>query len=351
MANGPSTLLADVIVPSIFTPYVQQQTTLLSELVQSGALVADPYLDSLLAGGGKTFDVPSFKPLDNDSDNVATDAADDSFTAGTANSTPKKTGTSQETAVRLSRNQSWSSNDLTAALAGADPMNSIADQVATYWRNRLQAAFLATMAGIFADNDAAPSGSDTHTTGDMTNDISGGSFVDGVTNFSAESFLDAALTMGDNMNALGLVMVHSVVYNRMQKNNLIDFIPDATGQVNIPTFLGRRVIMDDSMPASGGVYQTFLFGAGAVRLGVGAPKTPTEVDRKPAAGNGSGEDVLYNRTEWIIHPTGNRYIGTSPAGGPSNANSSNNLAAAGSWSRTWPQRKQIKIARLITRES
>jgi hypothetical protein len=34
----------------------------------------------------------------------------------------------------------------------------------------------------------------------------------------------------------------------MQKNNLIDFIPDAEGHINIPTFLGRRVIVDDGMP-------------------------------------------------------------------------------------------------------
>lgn len=350
MATGPTTLISDVVVPEIFTPYVQQLTEEKSRMIASGAVVRDPAIDQLLAGGGLTFEVPSFKDLDNEDENVSTDVADDDFTGGSDNSAPKKTGTSQETAVRLNRNQSWSSSDLTAALAGVDPMDSIAARVSTYWSRRLQAAFVATMKGIFADNDAAPSGSE-HVQGDMTNDVKGASFVDGVTNFTAEAFLDAAVTMGDSMEDLGMVMVHSIVYNRMQKNNLIDFIPDASGQINIPTFLGRIVIVDDGMPATGGVYDTWLFGSGAVRLGVGAPKVPTEVARKPDAGNGGGQEILYNRVQWCLHPVGHKYAGTAPNGGPSNAATSNNLAAAGSWQRVFPERKQIKIARLVTRES
>lgn len=146
-------------------------------------------------------------------------------------------------------------------------------------------------------------------------------------------------------------MVHSIVYNRMQKNNLIDFIPDARGEVNIPTFLGRTVIIDDGVPNTGGVYDTWFFGAGAVRLGVGSPKVPTETQRKPDAGNGGGQEVLYSRLEWCIHPNGHAWVATGAGdGGPTNAGTTHNLAAATSWRRVFPERKQIKIARLITRE-
>jgi hypothetical protein len=340
--------VADVVVPSIFTKYVQQKTEEKSRLIQSGALARDAAIDALLAGGGLTFNVPSWKDLTNDAENVSTDTAYDYD--GGDNSAPKYVGTSQEVAVRLSRNQSWSSSDLAAALAGSDPMMSIADNVAGYWARRLQANFIATITGVFADNAAAPSGSE-HTQNDMTNDVSGASYTAGVTDFSAEAFLDAALTMGDSQEDLGLVMVHSVVYNRMQKNNLIDFIPDSNGQINIPTFLGRRVIVDDGMPKSGAVYNTWIFGAGAVRLGVSTPKVPTEVERNPNAGNGGGQETLYSRVEWAIHPVGMKYAGTAPSGGPSVASTSNNLAHAGSWMRVFPERKQLKIARLITREA
>lgn len=344
MASGV-TRLADIVVPEIFTPYTQQLTQEKSRLIRSGAISMDDSLNAALAGGGLTYNEPSFKDLDNDAENVSTDDP-------TTESTPNKIGTATEIQVRLSRNNSWSSMDLTGALAGVDPMNAIGSLVADYWVRRMQLAFVATLNGLFADNAAAPSGADTHTQNDMTRDISGASFVDGVTNFSAEAFLDATATMGDSMGELTMVMMHSLVYTRALKNNLIDFVSDSVnGQaISIPTFLGREVIVDDGVPRTSGVFNTWLFGAGAVRMGAGSPKVPTEVDRKAAAGNGSGQDVLHNRVEWIIHPVGHAYVGTPAAGGPSNASTTNNLAHADSWRRVFPERKQIKIARLITRE-
>ena len=345
MATGTMFQISDAVVPEIFSLYTQQLTEQKSRLVASGALARDGALDALLAGGGLTFNVPSYKDLADDTERVSSEGAASTYvTAGAADPDPGKITTAQEIAVRLNRNYSWSSTDLAAALVGNDPMAAIGGRVADYWRRRLQTAFIATLTGVFADNTANDSG-------DYTNDISGGGFVDGVTNFSAEAFLDALVTMGDSQEDLGLVVVHSVVYNRMQKNNLIDFIPDSDGRVNIPTFLGRLVVVDDGMPVSSGVYQSWIFGQGAVRLGVGQAKVPTAVVRHEGAGNGGGQETLYNRVVWAIHPVGHAYVGTPANGGPSNAASANNLAVAGSWNRVFGERKQIKIARLITRES
>lgn len=350
MAAGPITQIADIIVPEIFTGYVQQLTETKSRLIASGAVARDPAIDALLAGGGLTFEVPSWQDLDDDVERVSTDGIPIEYTNGVADPDPKKIETGQETAVRLSRNNSWSTANLAGTLAGADPAGAIAGRVADYWVRRSQAAFVATVTGIFADNDAAP-GVAEHVRYDLSNDISGSAYSAGVTDFSAEAFLDAALTMGDSQESLTMMMVHSVVYNRMQKNNLIDFIPDASGAVMIPTFLGREVIVDDGVPKTGSVYDTWLFGPGAVRLGVGNPKVPTEVHRLPGAGNGGGADTLYNRVEWCFHPTGHKYAGTAPKGGPDNTANTHMLAAAASWQRVFPERKQIKIARLKTREA
>lgn len=341
--------ISDVVVPEIFAPYIQQQTEEKSRLIQSGAVARDGALDALLAGGGATFNSPSFTDLADSTERSSTDnsAVDTSLTLGTPVA-PNKLGSATEVQVRLSRNNSWASNNLTADLIARDPMAAIAGRVSAYWTRRLQTCFVSAMTGVFADNTANDSA-------DMTHDISNtGTFSDGVTNFSAEAFLDAAVTMGDSMDQLGLVFMHSIVYNRALKNNLIDFIPDSTNQAaqGIATFLGRVVVVDDGTPRSSGTFETWLFGAGAVRLGMGAPKTApaVEVFRDPFAGNGAGQDVLINRVEWCIHPVGFAYAGTAPMGGPTNANSSNNLAAAASWNRVYSERKQIKIARLITQE-
>jgi len=358
MAAGPATRVGDVIVPEVFTPYMQVLTEEKSRLVQSGLLSRSEALDNLLAGGGNTFNVPSFRDLDNDADRISTDTSAPfagPYGAATANVTlpagqafppnPLKITTQREIAVRMNRNNSWSTSDLAAILAGADPMEAIASRVAAYWTRRLQAAFIATWNGIIADNTANDSG-------DYENDISGSAFSDGVTNFSAEAFLDAAQTMGDSQEDLVACAVHSVVYNRMQKNNLIDFIPDARGEINIPTFLGREVIVDDGLPRTGNVYDSWLFGTGATQLGVGTPPISTEVDRKPGAGNGGGQDVLYSRVMWTLHPTGHAWVGTAGDGGPANSGTADDdLDEAASWNRAYAERKQIKFARLVSREA
>jgi hypothetical protein len=361
-----STQIADVIVPAVFTPYTQQLTMEKTAIIQSGVASRDDFLDNLLAGGGLTFTVPSWQDIGDPDENVSTDNPAQESTANVA-------ATSAEVAVRLSRNSSWSTMRLATALAGADPMQSIASRVSDYWVRRLQRAFVAVANGIFANNALAdPTLGRSGNTGltaafgvqnDLTHNISGSSFTAGVTNFSASAFIDTATLLGDAAEDVTAVFMHSIVYSTAQKNNLIDFIPDAEGHVNIPTFLGRRVIVDDGMPnpagdsgngaqTAAGIYHTWLVGPSSFRLGVGTPIVPTEVFRFPAQGNGAGSDVLYNRVEWCIHPVGHAYVGTpAQQGGPTNAATSNNLAHSASWVRVFPERKQIKLARLITRES
>lgn len=340
-----TTKIADVIVPEIFGPYFQQITTEKSELIASGALVRSAALDAQLAGGGLTFNAPSFNDLANDADNVSTD--DD-----TSDATPNKIGTAKEIAVRLSRNVVHSVMGLTGDLAGADPMAAIGNRIGSYWSRRHQAIFVATIKGIFADNAAAPGGTE-HVQNDMTHDVSAGGYTPGKTDFHAAAFIKAAGTMGDSADTIKMVMMHSVVFQRAQINNLIDFIPDAVNPnaAAIPTFLGRRVIQDDGLPVTGQVYDTWLFGEGAVQLGVGSADVPVETERLPRSGDGGGQENLITRQQLVMHPVGNQYAGTAPNGGPSNAATTNNLADAGSWLRVFAERNQIKIARLITKEA
>jgi hypothetical protein len=359
-----STTLTDVVVPAIFTPYTQQLTMEKTAIIQSGIAARDDFIDNLLAGGGLTFTIPSWQDIGDPAENISSDNPN-------VTSTPNTTQTSAEVAVRLSRNNSWSTMRLAAALAGADPMQSIAARVSDYWVRRLQRTFVAVTQGVFATNAASNAGVtlglgvhyEAGTQNDLTNNISGGGYSAGVSDFSASAFIDTCTTLGDAAEDVTAVFMHSIVYAKAQKNNLIDFIPDAVGQVNIPTFLGRRVIVDDGMPnpsgdtsngaaTSSAIYHTWLVGPSAFRLGVGTPIVPTEIFRYPDRGNGGGSDVLYNRVEWCIHPVGHAFVtaGASPLandGGPSNTA----LSTSGAFVRVFPERKQIKLARLITAES
>jgi len=332
--------VAAVIVPSEFTAYTQLLTATKSAFVQSGVLVQDQRFNDLLVGGGITFNMPFWNDLTDTEANVSKDTNADVLegTLSVADAVPLAITTAREIAIRMSRNQHWSAADLAGDLAGSDPMNAIAVRVAAYWTRQYQLSLLAAAKGVFADNVANDSS-------DMVNDIHTASTVTDANRFSAEAFLDTVQTMGDAGQELAAVAMHSVVFRRAEKLNLIDSVPDSEGKP-VSTYLGRRVIVDDALVGvtdSNATYITYLFGAGSFALGQGSAKVPTEVSRYALAGKGGGQEVLTSRVETLIHPRGFKFIGSPTDDSPTNTE----LAASTSWDRVFP-RKKIRLALLRT---
>lgn len=331
------TRLTDLIIPEVFTPYMQVETARLDVFQSSGIVVEDSRLSALLDGGANSFQVPFFKDLDETESNISDDDPA-SF------ATPANITTGKQIAQRHNRNRAWSDMDLNQQLAGAKPMEAIARRVAKYWAGQRQRLVINSLRGLFADNIANDSG-------DMVKNVAIGSSGTPTAAhlFSAEAVIDAGQTMGDSEKKLRGIAMHSVVFARAKKNNLIDYVPDSMGQVEIPTFLGKRVIVDDGLPVvtngSNTEYHSYLFGPGALGLGVGRPPVPVETDRVVLAGGGGGQEVLATRVEMCLHPYGFAWTTSSMVKkSPTFAE----LATAANWDRRYPERKQIELALLIT---
>ncbi len=328
--------IAQVVVPEVFTPYVQVLTATKSEFVQSGVMETNELFNQLLAGGGENFKLPFWPDLSDTEPNVSDDSE--------SPATPLNISGNREQARRHNLNQAWKTADLAGQLAGSDPMDAIAQRVAAYWSRVLQTRLILSAQGVIADNIANDSGDMVHSI------VVAGAGVPGATNlFNGDAFLEAAQTMGDRADEVTAVAMHSQVFTQAQKNNLIEFIPEAEGRIQIPTYLGRRVIVDDGLPAttvSGNVqYSTYLFGAGAFAFGTFPPPLATEVDRLPLQGNGGGTEVLVSRNQHLIHPRGFRFTEASMMG---EAATYAELATASNWDRVYPERKQIRFAELRT---
>lgn len=331
-----STRLSDVpIVPEIATAAIILRSLNSNAFVNSGVMIRDPEADAFLTNnlGGKTFAPRYLGPLADDEPNISSDDPSEK-------STPKKITGGKNKAVRQSLNQSWSSMDLTNTYLGLDITTAITNQIGDYWNTQENKRLLASLKGIIAAGLATGSPV-------MTVDVTGKTGADAL--FNAEAFIDAQTTMGDMASSLTAVAVHSTVYATMKKLNLIDFIPASEGRVEIPTYQGLTVIQDDAMtyvPAVTGdspspaKYYTYLFGRGAVALGVGTPKTPFAIHRDEAAGNGGGEEIVHSRLEWIIHPQGFSF-------GLEETPTLAQLETASNWTRQY-ERKRIALAALIT---
>jgi hypothetical protein len=315
------TRLADMIVPTKFNKYVQTLSTQKSELFQSGIITdLSSVIDAEIEG--KTVNMPFFNDLDaSDAEQVLDDNTD---------LTVSKMTTGQDVAVKLLRGKAFGTTDLAADLSGADPIDAIANRFADWWNKRMQTAMLSTLAGAMGSAGMAAN----------VNDIT--ALTGGAQNFDADSFIDSAFLLGDEQGGLTGVAVHSLTLKAMVKADLIDFIPDSQGKLTVPTYLGKTVLVDDSMPVSGAgatrIFTTYIFGPGAIGFGERSPKVPVEVERQ--ALKGMGQEYIVNRRQWVMHPRGIKWLGTTQVGvTPSNAE----LANTGNWQRVYDP----KIVRIV----
>lgn len=325
--------LGDIIEPAPkFASYVMNATLEKSRLFQSGAVAADPQISEMIAGaGGSLYKLPFWNDLGSTEPNKSSDDA-------TSSATPEGITAAADIAIKHYRNFGVSAADLSASVAGDDPMRRMADRVAASWVRRLQKQMIAVLTGIYLDNIASDSD-------DMINDISGNAGAEKIT---AEAILDTAQTMGDEQEGLTMIVTHSAVANVLKKDNLIDYIPDARGEVNIPTYLGYELIVDDGMPVTTGTYTTYLLGMGAFAWGESMPRVPVEVQREAAQADGGGVEQLWTRREYVLHPRGfasqSAAIAAGGDGGQSPTDTA--LALAATWSRVF-ERKRAKIAFLV----
>lgn len=311
------TTLSDVIVPELFTKYVVQKTMELSALFNSGIVTNNAEFDRLASEAAPIHNMPFFEDLQGDSENV---------TEGT-DLTAKKITSNKDVSTTIRRAAMWSATDLSAALAGADPMAAIGNLVAGFWARDMQKELINILNGVFAATT-------------MTGHVLDVSTEEGAAaNISASVFIDGLQMLGDAQGNLTAVAMHSAVKSYLKKQNLITTQRDSNS-VEFETYQDRRVIVDDGCPYSGGVYTTYLFGNGAIAFGNGNPVgfVATEVDRDKK--KGSGVDYLINRRTFILHPRGVQWTNSSRAAVESPTRAE--LANKANWKRVYED-KAIRL--------
>ena len=285
------TKISDVIVPELFEPYVTKRTAEKSAIFQSGIITADAHFSALASEAARTHNMPFFNDLTGDPEEVL-----ESTTTA-----PDKITSNKDVSTTIMLRKSWGATNLSAALAGTDPMAAIADLVASYWARTYQKVLIKTLDGVFGTY-TPEGGSATTPMADHILDLSAMSSASAKI-ISASAFIDACQLLGDAQDNLTAVVMHSATKSYLKKQNLIATERDST-DVEFDTYQGRRVIVDDGCPIVGGVHTTYLFGQGAVAFGEGKPVgfITTETDRDKM--KGAGEDFLITRRAFIMHPRG-----------------------------------------------
>ena len=333
-----TTRISDVIIPEVYLSYDAVNSPEKTAFFESGVIARNSLLDGLATDGGETFSIPFWKDLDS------------SVEANLSSSDPAVIATAQKilTAKQIGRktllNQWYSNSDIASELAGSNANQHVRNRFGTYWMRQFQRKLIAVTNGVLANNIA-------NNSGDMVVNVASESVAgqSAATKWSRSNFTSAIFTMGDAADSISAIGVHSAILKQMIDADDIDYIKDSLGALTIPTFMGKRVIVDDGMTVTAGTtdgfkYTTVLFGQGAFGYGEGTPLNPVEIDRSAKGGNGGGIEDIGERKTWLIHPFGHQINGTPTAeGGFTNAE----LAVNTRFTRV-VDRKSVPVAFLVT---
>ncbi len=326
------TQIADIVQNTLTFDWIQEESVAKNALMSSGAVMLDNRLNDGLAGSGLTFEFRAWTPSSNEANTalISSDATGDV-------ATPYKVNSTKQIVTRLDRNTPLSSSDLAAQFANGDPLASVVADLGKDMGKKRQGTMIAMFEGVMLELAD-------------TNDISiaDGDASDATNWISADAVITARLNAGDASGLNDTIVMHSVVYATALLDNLITFNPINEQGINWQTYLGMRVVVDDTVTVvaggvSGFVYTTYIVGPGAGKFGFGTPRVPLEIEREALQGNGGGVETLVVRDLYAVHMDGMSYTG-SPA---ADTASDTEIALAANWTAVY-DRKNINITSLKT---
>lgn len=327
--------IADLWTPDVWNDAFLELTTTSSSLIESGIVVVDPFINSLAQGGGNLITMPFFNDL----------TGDDEILSDSSPLTPQIIGSGQDAARLHLRGDARSVNDLSADMSGADPLMVIMNRVLAYWDRREQDLLVSTLIGMFEDNSDNDSGDLILTHGAEQTGSQVAWNGSSPTVMCPEAILDGQALLGDAQDRFTAIMMHSKCYTDLLKQELIDFVRPSGSPSAIKMYLDKRVIINDLCPTragttSGTLYQSFLFGEGAIARGEGRASVPSELDRDALA----HDTRFITRRHFLLHPRGIKWEEGSVSGA---APTNDECELAANWNRVYDQ-KNIRIAMIET---
>lgn len=338
-----------------------------NELVKSKALQPNSQIKQAFSGqtGVVYATIPMFGRIDGDPLNYD----------GKTDIEATSTVTYERGVIVIGRAKAWVEKDFSEdATGGAGFMSNVARQIAEYWDEVDQDTLLAILNGIFSMTGAA----NLKFVNGHTYDITADGVDAPASSLVTASTLNSAIqkASGDKKSKFTISIMHSVIATNLENLKLLAYMTytDANGierQLELATWNGRAVIIDDGMPVNTvevpesevgagdeytyEEYTTYVLGNGAFDYeDIGAEVPYAMVRDEKTAG---GQTLLYSRQRKVFAPYGISFTKAAMVtNSPTNAelenganwtlvNDGNSVAA----NRKYIDHKAIPIARIISR--
>jgi len=326
------TTIDDLWIPDLWIQGLREKQATYPTIFTSGIVTKNPLLDSIASGPGVAVNMPFFRDI--------TDQADGIQIENTPPVTDNGIGSGRMIAVPLNRENKDGVTAFSAQLSGTQPLDEILGQWVMRRLKQRNVTLLAILRGLFGSAGAAGAAASlganryaVNGTEIFTETAAGQSAVNMI---SPDVFIYSKAMLGELQDELegGCFICHPNIKARLESLDALNFktgVPSALGPINtyrgIPIYVSSKLVRPGT--TSGYVYDSYLIARGVIGYGE-KPQSADTADvasvqywRNPDVNN----EWVYDRTRFIIHPNGMKWVGTPE--GPSASNAE--LQVPGNW--------------------
>jgi hypothetical protein len=350
LQNMGGTFLPAMITRPEFAGYLAERIFEQSRFVQSGVVARNGALD--VRAGGTRIRVPEFDPIAPTIERI--DSSNSWGTSGAGYLTPQALSTDEQVMTILRRGFAYSVDDVTKLGTGvADPLGHVRNQLAAAVNKAKTATLSSQLNGLFGNISGSG------VLGANTVDKSGTTTATSANYLSAGNVVAAKQKLGERGSELSTVIMHSAVaahleetgYLQVQSNGGSVFagggVGSGLGEGLVARFAGLNVIVDDQIgPISGGTathlkkYPVYIAGSGVIGEGIqqdlAVAFTRNEL---------SFQDTIVVNWHMGYHVYGTRWAASGD--NPTDAATTGNLGATGSWALAYTSAKNVPLVRLL----
>jgi hypothetical protein len=330
MPTTPTTI-SNLWIPDIWLATMREKIATLPSLFNSRVVTASAKATELASGPGETAWIPFFRDI--------TDQDDEIQVEDTPPSVVNTITAERMKCVACNRVTQNASTAFAEQLSGEDPVGEMIIQMATRRLKQRQKTLLALLRGAFGSGAGAANNTDgcLHALKVDRFDETG---LDATPDqlLNVDLFIEAKALMGELMDDLvgGALLMHPNVVAGLEKADSATsaFKEVSTGAWTVRTFRGIPLVVSESLARAGTgngyVYDTYLLASGVLAYGE-KPQVAGEVVDVAALqldkDLGKNNEIIYDRTRFVMHMNGLKWKGTPAAESPTNAE----LQTAGNW--------------------
>jgi len=343
------TFLSNLITRPEFLSYTSERIFEQSAFIRTGIIQRNSALDC--RAGGTRVRVPFFDSLSPTEEVI--NSSNSWGTSGAGYLTSQNVTADEQIMTILRRGFQYATDDISKLGSGADPLAHVRDQLAAAINKLKTATLVAHLNGLFGNISGSG--------------VLGANTVNktGTTSATTSNYLTAAnvvaakQALGERGYELSGIAMHSNVAAYLEETGYLQ-VQTAGGSVyagggvgaglgagQVGRFAGLNVVIDDQIGVvAGGTathlnkYPVYLFGSGVIGEGM-QQELRVEVDRNKS----SFQDLLIVDHHYGFHVNGTKWAAAGD--NPTNAATTGNLGATGSWGLAYTNAKNVPLVRLL----